>query len=488
MLIFDRFDRVWILAETCAACAEAIPRAKVLSGGHTPPPAVPPPAAAEPARVVPSARPKISDGERARNCPVCAAAAHALQSGAEEDPGDNFAGAPQRGSTPAVFGEYAMDVLEYLDHAGVGTSPETRVAALMCALRARSGGHFMLAHEDLGEQRWDLPDAALTELIGSGWLDASLDQIRSAARPGPAPGAVQCRIPDLGQGTSRMGLPTSARPRCNGWAQRLFVHPLLAGQTAGVRLGAFYITANCKETGRGQIRPREMAALCCYTSHALAVPVMRRLLRAGWLTRCEPAARPSAPVSVLVSQRVREFVPGAVRATQASRSPMPAPINLSGREYAVARWVDEYVTRHGHGPRIRDLIASQCLENPEAPWVEAQMWRAARELADTGWLRLDGNRWYRIRPGASYERRLARRRSIGQQPGTPPRGAPASPHHSTSLRAPCSSSSDPACLDMPAQAAHQPPASRAASEDDESRLSGLWLIPGAEAVLGPRPA
>ncbi|WP_328380642.1 hypothetical protein OHB13_38130 (plasmid) [Streptomyces sp. NBC_00440] len=128
-----------------------------------------------------------------------------------------------------------------------------------------------------------------------------------------------------------------------------------------------------------------------------------------------------------------------------------------------------HVQRHGHGPRLRVLVAAHCDENPDAPWPDEWLSGAVQRLADEGWLHLDdGNRWYRTRPGITYQRRIAREQIPAAGQLTTP------PAQKTNQ-----------------QTAAQPPLrarrSSVPSDTQDDRLSSLWLIPGAEAVLGPRP-
>jgi hypothetical protein len=118
----------------------------------------------------------------------------------------------------------------------------------------------------------------------------------------------------------------------------------------------------------------------------------------------------------------------------------PTPIEVDGQGYQLAAWVDAYVAHHRHGPRHRELLAAHCPQSPTAPWTRQQIQQAVASLAREGWL-LNSNQWHRTRPGPAYLAQLARE----QQTATAPQpAAPADPPR-----------------------------------------TGLWLIPGADTILGP---
>ncbi|MGW7603209.1 hypothetical protein [Streptomyces antimycoticus] len=481
MLIPDIAGRVWVIAETCAACAAAVPRGKLLSGGWpTLSEKAAPPAKTTVAekRPVPAARAKASDRERAVNCPICLEAKP--QAGGESDTdGDlsDFGPSPAGWAPPLVYRRYVEDLFGYLDDRLVGRTPETRLLAMACALRLRPSGTLHLVNDDLGEQRLSLPWQALADLIDSGWLEASLDDVKAADKDTPA---AVCHIPSLTNDPGAIGVPNNPRPKFNGWMQRTVTHHLLTGQPAGVRLSAFYVTSQCGTTGEALISTRDMAALCCLSSRSLAVPVLLRLLELGWLAKVEPESRPGRPVHVLASGRTLSLIPGS----PPGRAPRPTPINLQDRGFKVAQWVDAYVARHGHGPRVRELFGAHCVENPAAPWTDAQLQEALHGLASQGWLHTDNTRWYRIRPGQKYLRRLAQQQAA-LQPAHSPRPAP--PRQEPAVRPQTSdallSLDEQQLIEVTHVASRRPPIGR----DGSTLPRGLWTIPGAEAILGPPP-
>jgi hypothetical protein len=466
VLIPDRVGRLWILAETCEACATATPRAKVIRSSR-PPSERPGPAKAAAHATMPAAplgeqrsddrtpaAPRPSDRERAFNCEVCEAKA-APKPPVHED--NSFAAAqsePTSWAVPGTYGDYALAALQYLHQAEVGHSPEARLLALLIALRVRPGGIVKMVSNDLGPGRMDLPDWALEELIDAEWVDASLDEVQGAVRGAPA---AQLRVPDLAANSRPMGIPTgTARGKLNGWTQRMIDHPLLRGKPAADRLGAFFVTARCNREGRAQIVLRQMATLCRLTSQDLALEVMETLARAQWLAHVTPGPTSGHAVNVTLAHPIRHLAPGSPppRTTPpAQPGPRPNPIKLRGREYEVAAWVDGYVARHRHGPRLHELIAAHCTENPRTPWPQQWMAGAVERLADEGWLHLDGNRWYRTRPGMAYLRQLAREQAAAAP--APQATEPRTPQQQT-------------------------------GSGQQTQPPGIWLIPGAEAVLGPR--
>ncbi|WP_189103661.1 hypothetical protein [Streptomyces kronopolitis] len=468
MLVPDVEGRVWVIAEICANCAEAMPRVKVLSGGRPreqqpvavaarpaavdPPPTASPPARPDlsvppPAKKTKTVEAKASEGDRARKCEICATEARpttppdAVQ---EQDP-------DQAQPVPARFGALAADTLRYLDCGQAGHSPEARLLALLLTLRMRRDGTFFMRSCELSALRMDLPPWALKELIVCGWADASFEEVCAA---GPGDRNVECRIPELRDGLSHLGITPSVRSRVNAWALNVACHPSLMDRPAGIRLGAFYATAHCNATGHAAIYPRDMAKLCRYTSRDLALPALEALQKSRWLRQVQPGYRAGDPIKITLSQSARRFAPGATSLpTPTQPGPHPKPLAVRGRGHEIAAWVDSYVARHHHGPRNRELFAAHYEEDPRARWTDVMMAGALARLADDGWLLTDNNRWYRTRPGPTYLRRLLR-----EQATDPP----------------------------PQPTRHRQPSPLAADAEGQT-LRGLWNIPGAEAVLGPCP-
>ncbi|MEU1668527.1 hypothetical protein ABZ547_34095 [Streptomyces sparsogenes] len=488
MLIPDMVGRVWVIAETCAACAAAVPRGKLLNGGwpssskEAAPPEKPKVAQKRP---VPAARAEASARERALNCPICKEEETQAR-GEDETDADTaaFGPAPAGWSPPLVYRRYAEDLLGYLDDVLVGPTPETRLLAMACALRLRPNGTFNLVNDDLGEQRLSLPWQTLADLIKSGWLETSLRDVKAADKGAPA---AVCRIPSLTNDPGAIGVPNNARSRVNGWMQRAVTHQLLTGQPAGIRLAAFYVTSRCGPAGEAVISTRDMTALCCLSSRSLAVPVLLRLLELGWLAKVEPETHPGRPVRVLASSQILNLVPG----TSSGQTARPTPINLQEQGFKVAQWVDRYVACHGHGPRLRELFRAHCVENPAAPWTDAQLQEELRGLASRGWLHIDNNRWYRIRPGQKYLRRRAQHQAALRparisHPVPSRKGPAVGPQVSHGVLSfgeqdtlievtDISSSCSPKVTHNPTR------------RESTALPRGLWTIPGAEAILGPPP-
>ncbi|MFE0378259.1 hypothetical protein ACFW1M_22320 [Streptomyces inhibens] len=441
---------------------------------------------------IPAARPtQKSAREKALGCPICAESTPLddLAGGDEvEGETDGFGPVPRGWSPPPNYRTYADDLLSYLEDARAGETPESRLLAAACVLRVRPSGDFRLAAYDLDKHRLALPFCALESLVDSGWLVASLAEVKATEQDGQVP---RCHIPDLAESPLLMGVPSSVRPRFNGWMQRMVTHPMLVGQPAGVRLSAFYVTSQCDTAGEGLISTRDMTALCCLSSRALASPVLMHLLKLGWLTRVDPSTRPGRPVRILASRTILKLIPGAAPGP----APRPTPLIVQGWGFEIAQWVDAYVARHHHGPRLRELFRAHFVENPAAGWTDPQMQTAVRDLATQGWLHIEGSRWYRIRPGNKYQRRLAQRQNALQQPSA--RRNTAQPSREVPTPAP----SYPSSLDeRPAEQGRPTGVTRIAAPTASSSSrtlqpepatqalpKGLWAIPGAEVVLGARP-
>ncbi|MGW2748092.1 hypothetical protein [Streptomyces sp. NPDC001450] len=481
VLIPDRLGRMWILAETCTACARAVPRIKVIRGPQPSPPSPVRPAphrrsatgrASTPA---PSARDGAPDRDRALNCPLCVQEQDSSAPAAEKNErigpeGKEVTEGPDNWPVPESFGPSLDEALRYLEAVQAGRSPEGRLLALVCALRVRREGLFRMVSDDLGPSRLDIPMWAVDELNDCRWIDLDPDDVHAAVRGAPA---AEGRLPHLADGTACLGITGLARGRFNGWIQRMVHHPLLAGQPAAVRLGALYATSQCDDTGHGRIVPRHMAERCRYDSRDLARPVLDDLHHAGWLSRVVPGGRTGDPIRITVARAIRDLVPrkGITLADSntAARNAAQA-IDLRGREFAIARWVEDYVARHRHGPRSRDVIASHIDEDPNKPWTVQMIAETISRLTQQGWLYTDGCRWYRTRPGLTYQRRLAQARAT-----TPP-----SPRRTAGGARSLDTTTSPV-LEAAAMG------SQHGQDSPAGQPSGLWLIPGAEAILGPRP-
>ncbi|MEU9246946.1 hypothetical protein [Streptomyces sp. NPDC048385] len=324
-----------------------------------------------------------------------------------------------------------------------------------------------MVSDDLGPQRLDVPGWAVDELNDCGWIKLNLGDVHAAGWGSPA---AEGRALHLMNGTSPLGISNQARGRFNGWVQRITYHSLLAGQPAAVRLGALYATAQATDTGHARLVPRLMAEECRYENRDLAHQVLEDLRVIGWLTRVTAGTRTGDPVSVTIARSIRDLVPRKgltlIDSNTAARQAAQA-IDLRGREFAIAHWVNLYVARHGHGPRPRDVIASHIAEDPETPWAVQTIAETINRLTEQGWLHTDGSRWYRTRPGLTYQRRLVQARTT-----TPP------PRNTSGKERTPTDTASPA-----------PECSTAEYHQDGMREQprGLWHIPGAQAILGPLP-
>lgn len=443
VLLSDAEERVWVIAEVCSNCAEAMPRAKVIKGGRTLPPTtsaspqLPVAASAMETKSTAIAEAKTAERNLALNCRICTAeAAPASQTSPEAPSADECR------PVPIGYGHAAVETLRYLDFMQAGHSPEARLLALLITLRLRKDGTFFMRSCDLSSARLSLSPAALEELIECGWADAPLEEVLAT---GPGEKSVACRVPEFSGGLEHLGISSASRSHINAWALQVALHPALVDHPAGIRLGAFYVTAHSNVTGPTVIHPRHMARFSRYTSRDLVPPVLESLKEAQWLHSVQPGPRPGDPVRVTLTRHGRRFAPGFVPTpSPASMNPRLNSLDTRGRGYEIAAWTDAYVARHHHGPRHRELLAAHFDENPQAPWTEQAIMGTVRRLTDDGWLRTDGTRWYRTRPGMTYLRRLAREQEQMANPAeakhrrvTPQR----QPAHTTPAKPPACGSS-----------------------------------------------
>lgn len=312
VLIPDQVGRVWVLAEVCSRCAQAVPCGKIIQTADIPPPAPPSSPAPVPAatvtpgdqgRVTPRAANQAAR-DRALNCPLCAAEQTATPvpdaPSAKKKTEDGYSSQwsiPERWTVPEEFGQLAAEALDRIHQALPAISPEAALLALLLGLRSRPGGALRMVIGDLQPGRMNLPSWALEELLDYGWLEASLDEIHSSAWPNPP---AQCRIPRFPQGARDLtGARGSAMPRVNGWVQRMVGHPQLNELPAADRLAALFAATRAAPGGAAQIGVKRMAAVCRYRSPELGMEGLTSLKTAGWFTqstRSSPAwCAPSSP-------------------------------------------------------------------------------------------------------------------------------------------------------------------------------------------------
>ncbi|WP_175411941.1 hypothetical protein [Streptomyces sp. TRM64462] len=301
VVVPDRYDRVWHLAEMCAECAAATRRSKIVAGAKKPtPPGPRPPEAGgavvpgqstslfsnvSRAEAPPMAAPKQRRTAPARTAPTAAPARasakapHASQSPAETGGKKKLLLTPSgKVLLSTTHADCLRHVWTYLASHRPGSTPEARLLAFVCTLRAASSGTASLTAQDISGMKLKDPGAALRDLTGSGWLAGTTpDEVLQA---GSTP--VACDVPSLQTTTAGLaGVTKSARPRLSGWAQRLFSHKRLRKHSPEARLLAAYTSSFATQVGEGRVRVAEAAAITCVSQGALT-SVVDSLTQADW--------------------------------------------------------------------------------------------------------------------------------------------------------------------------------------------------------------
>ncbi|MFJ2774351.1 hypothetical protein [Streptomyces sp. NPDC087300] len=488
VLVPDVLGRLWMIAEVCAGCAKAIPRAKVLQAQAAPPPRRTP-------ANCPVCQEECSDTTLREDQPEGAKdlAPAATGEGRQAVDGEREVGpAPQGWSPPARYTSIVDSALEALAEARAGASAEARLLALVAMLRHRNDHTARFIAEDFTDDRAGLSEAALEDLIAGAWIHTSVAAVRAATVGLPA---AVCPVPALALLWKQTGLGRHLRKPFSGWVNRLIADERLYAQPAGVRLAALYLTAHSTVDGRGHANRRTMAARCRFSSPSVTDAVLQTLQRTGWLQALHLNTGWNASPAYRLAQQVRHHIPGAAPLTA---RPTPTVIALTGRGSDLAAAAHTYHQHHRHPMPLRDLVAQFSHENPQALWSAETLRTAVQGLVAEGWLDIGQDSWSSVRPGSAYWETL-------QPPAPRPATSSSRSRHALSPRTdrprpPRQPRVEPPPGLSPHGRGPQLPLHTAprrpivpADADDPARPRGIWTIPGAREILGtppqpPRPA
>ncbi|MEU2915668.1 hypothetical protein ACFYM3_40530 [Streptomyces massasporeus] len=460
-------DRVWTVAEVCSACAGAIPRGHVLKRS-----------------IQQDTGSAPADGAVRRDvCVVCVQEATSPFAGMRGTAEAESARAAGPGLQPAQAARLEP-ALRYLGGVGGGRTSQGRLLALLALLHSGGLGGIRLTAEDLSAQHAGLTEAALQDLAEVGWLRRVGGRAVSCASGREGVWAVG----DAERGLADVPLlPAHEQIAVHDWVCRLIGHALLHGQPAEVRLAAVCLTARATLHGLGDVGLRPLARMCALPSPAAGANVLNALRATGWVNKLHVNSGWKQPTTYHLAEASRLFLapPGA---------PVPesSAVPTMGREFALAAWVDAFERRHRHPPGLRDVLAFHCLQDPSRSWSSSQLKAAADSLQRESWLEIGERAEQWVRPGRRYWRHLAtskakaRKRHALSPRQEDPRGRSAnrpvrmrqpvgvSPHgHGPAL---------PLGTDRPGKPpSPSTPASSAVP-------AGIWLLPGARAVLAPDPS
>ncbi|MFJ5035307.1 hypothetical protein ACIQB5_46505 [Streptomyces sp. NPDC088560] len=406
-------------------------------------------------------------------CPVCAQEAALQAAGITAyDTGPVQVPLPQPAHESTVADLARIDtVLRSLSDAGTGRTAPSRLLALLLALRGGVNGTAWLTLDDLQPERTGLSSAAVQDLRSDGWLHST------ALLPTSEEPPMACT---LARAPLRQGAwpPWHVRRSLQGWVGQVVTHGLLHSQPASVRLAAVYLTACSHQGHANQVSLRLLARHCCCQSPEAAEDVLRALQKAGWLGTLHINSGWRQPVTYHLATPARALLPGPAAPARGS-----AEVDVAGCEEALAAWAHAYHCRHGHPPALREVFAAHPALGAARSWSISQLKAAADQLQSARWLDIGDPEEQPVRPGPRYWQRTA-------SPKRRKRHA-LSPRIETVQKKPVGRTTWPRRPEnLSGQKHHhelvQSPSAPATPTSEPPEVPrGIWLIPGAHAVLRP---
>lgn len=460
-------DRVWTVAEVCSACAGAIPRSHVLKRS------IQQDTISTPA----------DTAIRRDVCAVCVQEATSPLAGMRSAAGEEGARAAGPGLHPAQAARLEP-ALRYLGGVGGGRTSQGRLLALLALLHPSGMGGIRLTAEALSAQHAGLTEAALQDLAEGGWLR------RVGSRPASCASGREgvWAVADAERGLADVPLlPAHEHLVVHDWVCRLIGHALLDGQPAEVRLTAVCLTARATLHGRGDVGLRSLARMCAFASPTAGAAALNALRATGWVNKLHVNSGWKQPATYLLGEAARLFLapPGA---------PVPesSAVPTKGRDFAVAAWVHAFERRHRHPPALRDVLAFHCRQDSSRSWSSSQLKAAADSLQRECWLEIGQGAEQWVRPGQRYWRHLttskakARKRHALSPRQEEPRGR--SVNRPIRVRQPVGVSPHGHGPALPLGADRPGKPSSPSTSASSAVPAGIWLLPGARAVLAPDPS
>ncbi|MBA3488726.1 MAG: hypothetical protein H0T78_04135 [Longispora sp.] len=410
ILASDAAGTSWRMAETCQACATAIPRAVVLTTAtdnvtdatsaastmrQVPKPArIPGPhstAFQEPTTPnYPLWQHSNGEVQRALACPICA------DQGVTNQRPIPVTTTPSPPSHPAVEadpatrplltahqGQTARQLLSYVTGLPLDTA-DARLLAAIIAIRAARTGYANLTGQDLKSLRLENPAQAVDRLTDLGWDLPAEILTEDPSTP------IVVTVPGLGpDGTLPFG--KDARTRVSGWITRVLAAKPLKKAPPHARLTAAGLAAHAHPDGKGLLSdlPGQPPS-----------ETLQLLLTVGWLATLDSTTyhlaeamfrfAPAADTTVQPATHRGDYLSHSQRKEAAQdlldTSPLP-----------FARWLEEYWCTHHHGPSRDVFIRTHW---PHAPLLAAEY--ALDTLGRTPWISGTAEA-YTLRPGPKYQ-------------------------------------------------------------------------------------
>lgn len=279
--------------------------------------------------------------------------------------------------------------------------PDVRLAAVWWGVQAIWCGELELSAPEL--ERIPVPGiaAALSELTASGWLRADPDEVAATGDDEPALGV----IPDLVGDDPSLWLARDAATHLGAWVRRLLKHPLLADASSVHHLVALYLTAHALPDRRVEVPLDVLVAGSAADCAEQVEAAVEELHQAGWLSQ-PPAradgllgARLSETAAAIASPSPPVYEPLGYHPADPAKYERGAAL-VDGRQEDMARWVEDYRTRHGHGPSWR-ILRNAHIDHDDPMRMEPTHSKAIASLCKSGWL-VGVGRPYGLRPGWRY--------------------------------------------------------------------------------------
>ena len=456
-------NRVWTVAEVCSACAQAVPGGRILKHSSG----------------IAAGAASAAAAVRRDPCAVCVQEATLLFSRVREDAAAEKTALTAGAELQPVHVAWLEPALRYLSTTGGGRTSQGRLLAFLVLLRPSGFRGIRLMAADFSVQHTGLTETAVEDLAETGWLrrigggSASCTVSREAVWAASDAERGRTDVPLL---------PAHEHLALHDWVCRLIGHALLRGQPAEVRLAAVCLTARSALRSRADVGLRPLTRICAFGSPEAGVAALNALRATGWVDKLHVNSGWKQPATYHLGQAASLFLapPG---------TPPPALVAVPAAEscFAVASWVHAFEDRHRHPPALRDVLAFHAGQDPAHSWNGSQLKATAGGLQREAWLEVGDGTEQLVRPGRQYWRHLnaskakARKRHAlsprqedpGARSADPPartqRPVDISPHgHGPDLPLRPVRSSKPSSPSTPSPSAVPP---------------GIWLLPGARAVL-----
>ncbi|SHK49541.1 hypothetical protein SAMN05421803_12170 [Nocardiopsis flavescens] len=248
--------------------------------------------------------------------------------------------------------EFLREVWAYVASKQVGSDPDARYLALVCALRGAIRGKVYLLGQDMRILRLEDPHAALGDLISSGWLVTTPERVIESHPSDPA----LCDLPDIEDNPWDIG--QGVRSRASGWVGRAMAHKKMRKKPNRLRLTGAYLASRAEPGGRIRVPRVEVTVACALSGPDELTELLAWLERIEWIT---PVRDDGAVIEAELGETTAWLAPVAPPPptpprTSPATTPLQAPVGeradalLGDRAAEVGRWVDGYRSDHGHGP------------------------------------------------------------------------------------------------------------------------------------------